>query len=273
VKLDATERLADISRLRRPALVWVFRHPRVLLLTVAHVVVDAILGASVVALFFVAPVLGFLAILPVGYALAFAAALTDAAMIVSVRDSATAGHVSLSNALSGAWDHRRPLAAWAFDLLFVGLAIRVGSALFGRFGRVVGWTAEIAWIVVALLVVPAIVIGDAGMPGGYDYSRQSLRQTFGSRVGGVVGLTLINIVLTIGFAGLLIVALVADSGLLFAIWLVCTVAALVGYAFVYDAAVAVLGYAIYAHTAGSPLPSGFRDSTIRGAFTGAREPD
>jgi hypothetical protein len=267
VNPDVSERLAEIGRLQWPALQWVLHHPRVLVLTLAHVVVECVLAGSVVALFLVAPVIGVLIILPAAYLVAFTAAITDAAMIVAVRDSATEEHVSLAHAWSVAWEHRRPLAAWAFDLLFVGLAIRVGSALFGRFGRIFGWAAEIAWVTVSLLVVPAIVIGDAGMPGAYDYSRQSLRRTFGDRVRGVAGLTVVTVLLSAAFVAFLIVALLVDSGVLIVLWGVCGIVALLAYAFVYDAAMAVLGYAIYAHTSNSPLPPGFTHSTVHDAFT------
>ncbi len=182
--------------------------------------------------------------------------------------TATEGTISLGRAWSVAWQHRKPLAVWAFDLLTVGLAIRLVAALFGRFGRVVGWGAEIAWAIVALLVVPAIVVGEVPMPAAFDVSRQSLRQTFGDRVRGVGGLNLIGVLAVAPLVAFVVVAALADVGALIAVSLGCLVVAGLIYAFVLDAATAVLGYSIYAHTAGAPLPPGFTGAEM---FTGVAE--
>jgi len=204
--------------------------------------------------------------LPFAYLGAFTAALTDATLIVAVRDSITEDSVSLSTAWAVAWKHRRPLAAWAFDLLTVGLAIRLVAALFGRLGQLFGWAAEIAWVVISLVVVPAIVIGEVPMPAAFDYSRGTLRETFGDRLRGVGGLSVVGLAITIPLVGLVIVALVADSGLLFVVSWTALIIAILAYAFVLDAAMAVLGYAIYAYATRGPLPPGFTDSTVQHAL-------
>ncbi len=255
--------MTELGGLRRPALMWVRRHPRVLLLTAVHVAVDCLLAGSVVILFFFAPIVAVLLVLPAAYLGAFTAALTDATMIIAVRDSLTEGSMSLSTAWAVAWKHRRPLAAWAFDLLTVGLAIRLVAALFGRLGRLFGWAAQIAWVVISLLVVPAIVIGEVPMPAAFDYSRETLRETSRDRLRGVGGLGVVGLVITIPLVGLVIAALVVDSSLLFVVSWTGLIVTILAYAFVLDAAMAVLGYAIYAHATRGPLPHGFTNSTVR----------
>lgn len=223
-------------------------------------------------MFFLAPIGAILLALPLAYLAAFAAALADATIIVAVRDSAAGRTVSLSDAWGVAWDHRRPLAAWAFDLLVVGLAIRIAAALFGRLGQILGWAAEIAWALVALLVVPAIVVGEVGMPDAFEVSRRALRQTFGDRIRGVANLGVLGgVIAVIGAASILLAALTDSGALIVASWVAICVLAL-AYAFVVDAAMAVLGYAIYAHATQHPLPPGFTAQVVQGAFVTVGDP-
>jgi hypothetical protein len=239
----------------------------VLLLTAGHVLVDALLAGVLITACFFAPVVSVLLVLPCAYLAAFAAALVDATIITAVRDSVAEGKISLANALAVAWSHRKPLAVWAFDLLVVGLAIRLGAALFGRVGQLLGWGAEIAWTIVALLVVPTIVVGDVPMPAAFDASRRSLRGTFGDRVRGVGGLNLIGLLVVAPVVGLVVLAALTDSGALIAISLIGLAFVGLAYAFVLDASTAVLGYAIYAHAEDRPLPPGFTQAALHTSVT------
>ncbi len=233
-----------------------------LLATLAHMAVGAVLLAAVVAVFFVAPIASVLLAVPCLYLAVFVAVLVDATIVVAVHDAALGEPISLHRSFVVAWSHRGALAAWAFDLLTVGLAIRIAAALLGRVGELLGLAAEMAWATVALLVVPAIVIGDVPMPAAFDTSRESLRSTLGQRVLGLIGISLVGFVLMVPFVALLLVAALIDSGPLIVAGLI---ASAVGWAiamFVVDAASAVLGYAIYAHLEHAPLPASFCDTAL-----------
>jgi hypothetical protein len=140
-------RVADDTQmrpLRRSALLWVWHNPRVLLATLAHAVLDALMIAAVVALAFIAPVGAVLLGAVCVYPAVFVAVLADATIVVAVRDASHGDPISLRRAWAVSWQHRGALAAWAFDLLTIGFAIRLAMGLLGRVGKIFGWAAEVA---------------------------------------------------------------------------------------------------------------------------------
>ena len=217
---------------------------------------------ALVALWYVAPEVTVLLALPCVYLAAFGAVLADATVVATVRDAAVGNPVSLRQGWAVAWAHRRTLAAWAFTLLTVGFAIRAASAALGRLGELFGFAAEVAWATIALVVVPAIVVGNSRTWEAIDNSRESLRSTLGQRVRGMLGISATGLLLVAPFAAFLLIAAVIDSGPLIVAGLVAWAAAWTVTMFLLDAASAVLGYAIYANLENTPLPASFGDTAF-----------
>lgn len=268
-RIDAT--VCDDQRVLRlggAATSWVFRHSRVLVVTLAHVVVDAVVVASVVGAFRGLPALGFISLLPALYVVSFAGVFADAVIVVAAHQSANGEAVSVGRATRTAWAHRQSLAVWTLHLIAVGLAIRLVTALLGRLGELLGLTAAIAWTIVTLIVVPEIVVGGQSSPAAFRRSRELVRTTLGGRVRAVVDVGVLWWLAFVPSVLLCIGGALADSGPLIVLGAFLFVLAIALQLFILDTALAVLSYALFATAGGTSLPSGFDREVIRRGLGG-----
>ena len=143
----------------------------------------------------------------------FNAALVSAAMV-----RLSGGDPTLADGLRGAWTHVGAVISWAALAATVGLLLRLLRREAGPAGVVIAALGGLAWNVTTFLVIPILVVEDAGPIAAVKRSASLLRTTWGEQVIGNAGIGLIfglgAVVVTL--AGIAIGAVVAAAG---AVWL------------------------------------------------------
>ncbi len=128
----------------------------------------------------------------------------------------------LRDGLSKAWSKKGKLLAWAVVAATVGILLRVLRRRTRGLGSILGAFLEVGWAVATFLAVPVLVYRDVGPLGAIKESGGLVRQAWGEAATGVVGSSVIFLLLgllgvaplflgivsgsTVGFVGALVVA-------------------------------------------------------------------
>jgi hypothetical protein len=186
----------------------------------------------------------------------------SAAIVAGANDVAEGRHATVAASLERAAAHLPAVCAWAFYSLTVGVAIRLVSSVFGRFGAFVAYAGETAWSVATMLVLPAIVIDGASSRDARRLSCDVLHTTWGERLTGQLGFDLVAAVLCVPVVGFVVLAALLDNSALMSVALLTCVAVFIGVALMTSACVSVYRTMLYREVHGRPVPEPY-DASIR----------
>jgi hypothetical protein len=232
------------------------------LLSFAAVIVFEAFVASV------APLAAVALLVPAALAVVVLSMFWSAAIVAATDDVAEGRTATVAGAVCRAAAHLPAIAAWAFFSLTVGVAIRLVSSLFGRFGVLVAYAGGTAWSVATMLVLPAIVVDGLPAPAARARSTALARSSLDLRLTGQLGFDLVAAVLLLPAVALLVVAALIDNSALTSLALLGCFGAFIAAALVTSACLSVYRTMLYRQVHGRPLPELYGDATLRTTLVG-----
>lgn len=210
------------------------------------------------------------------FGLAFIATFFNVCVVHSTKTRFDGGEARFTDSLRFAASKLPLIAGWSAVAATVGLVLRIleqaadrgggaGQVVLGVVTSLVG----MAWSVVTLFVVPGMVYRGLGPIEALKSAVGTLRQTWGESLVRHFGLGAVQFVLLALGAGVAygLFSLLGGLGtpVVLAIGGLVAVYAL-AVILVFNVAHSVFGTALYAYANGWPLPAGFDEATLRGAF-------
>ncbi|OXM48173.1 hypothetical protein CFP75_22295 [Amycolatopsis alba DSM 44262] len=162
-----------------------------------------------------------------------------------------------------------PLLGWSVVTATVTLILREIEQRFGFIGLLVGRLAGAAWNLITYLVLPVMMIEDAGVRHGAKRSAELLKRTWGEQAAGRLGIGLVGVLLSLaGFAVFL--------GAGFLLGGTITIFVALGISLVWAFLVSILcttlsgiyQTALYRYAADGVVPDEFGKVDFEGAFAG-----
>lgn len=210
------------------------------------------------------------------FGLAFIATFFNVCVVHSTKTRFDGGEARFTDSLRFAAAKVPLIAGWSAVAATVGLVLRALEQAADRSGgagqMVVGVVTSLvgmAWSVVTLFVVPGMVYRGLGPIEALKSSVATLRRTWGESLVRHFGLGAVQFVLLALGAGVAYGLFTLLGGLgtpvLLAIGGLVAVYAL-AVILVFNVAHSVFGTALYAYANQRPLPAGFDEATLRGAF-------
>lgn len=209
------------------------------------------------------------------FGLAFIATFFNVCVVHSTKTRFDGGEPRFTDSLRFAVSKLPLIAGWSAVAATVGLVLRALEQAADRGGAgqvvlgVVTSLVGMAWSVLTLFVVPGMVYRGLGPIEALKSSVATLRQTWGESLVRHFGLGAVQFVLLALGAGVAYGLFTLLGGLgtpvLLAIGGLVAVYAL-AVILVFNVAHSVFGTALYAYANGRPLPAGFDETTLRGAF-------
>jgi hypothetical protein len=245
----AARETARVGHLVRAARRCLWRHPRLLVPALLRFLIDVLLVVGVVAAFQIGVVAGILALVCAVCLMALTSVFADAIVVATVSDLASGEPPSLQRAWRSAWRRRAPLAGWAPKAIGIALATRFSGH---------GWF-------IALRAVPAVMVTAETPDGDWKQSSQWLGKTLRGRVSWFVGASAGDVVVLLGSAAVIVFGALSDSSSLVVAGVAVVAALFCLSAFVYDSALAVVGYSLLAEHGRLPLPPGITSDDISAA--------
>lgn len=241
-------------------------------------VIATVAGLVVGALFF-GPVLAMLggggednAIPATGYVLAFLGYVAVASIFYLGRAAVVhganlrmeGGDPTVSTALRGASAHWPAVVGFAAIAVTVGLVLDALEEQGGIAGAIASFIGGAAWRIVTYLVLPVVVLEDAGAIQGIKGSTRLVKQTWGEQVTGNVGFGLLSMALVL--PAVLLAGVVAGLGTAAAIaaFVVAGVWAVTVFATV-STLEGVFQTALYRQATGRSIPAEFSAADLAGA--------
>ena len=193
------------------------------------------------------------------------------ALVHGARERLTGGDPTVASAIGGAWRRIGAIAPWAIVALVVGFIINTIQAAAreraGFVGAIMGSLLDLAWRVMAFLVMPIIIAEGAGPFRALGRSKNLLRRTWGENLIAQAGLSIVGFVLML--PGLLI-AIFLGSGALGVFGVIVGGLLMILGAVVASALSAVYQAALYEYATTGESPAEFAEVDLGRSF-GHRE--
>jgi hypothetical protein len=229
------------------------------LLAVAPICTFAAIVVVEAAVASLAPTAALALLVPAALTVVFASMFWSAAIVAAANEVAEGRSPTVLTSVQVAAAYLPEICAWALYSLTVGVAIRVVSGVFGRFGAFFTWAGETAWSIATMLVLPAIVLDGASPPDARRRSRERFRDTWAERVTGQLGFDLVGAALALPGFVLVVAAALVDNGPLLSVSLLLCVGGFIGAALVTSACLSVYRTMLYRSVMGRPLPPAFAE--------------
>ena len=227
------------------------------LIAVAPVCTFVVLIIAMAAIASVAPIAAVVLLLPAAVAVVVASMFWSGAIVAAANEVADGRSPTVAGSMRITAQHLPAIGAWAFFSLTVGVLIRLFGAVLGRFGALVSYSAETAWSVATMLVLPAIVIDGASAAEARRMSRGQLGSSWTTRLVGQLGFDVVAAVLVLPALVFVFVAAVLDNGPLMGIALLTCVAMFIAAALAASACLSVYRTMLYRYVNGRSLPAAF----------------
>ncbi len=206
-------------------------------------------------------VIGLLAVA----ALSIVSVFFNGALVAGAHTRLSGGDPTVRSSLGRAASRLSGLVPWALLAATVGLILQALRERAGMIGRFVVDLIGAAWEIATFLVIPAIIIDEAGAVDALKESAELLKRTWGENIAARVGFGLL------GFLAMIpaIVILLIAGALGDVVLVVGDIAAVVWVAtviVVLTALNAIFQTALYLYATTGSLPTGFEDSNLRNSF-------
>ena len=199
----------------------------------------------------------------------FNAALVGAAML-----RFDGGEPSLRDGLRVANSRVGSILGYAIIAATVGVVLRFIQDRVGVLGKIVVGLLGVGWTAATYLVVPVLIVRDAGPVQAVKESATLLKETWGENVVGQAGMGaafgLIHLGIVLLGVALVVAAAATGSGALILLALLLAVAALVIASLVQAALGGIYAAALYRYATNMPMPAGFDAGAMRLAFAPKR---
>jgi hypothetical protein len=203
----------------------------------------------------------------------FNAALVSAALI-----RLKGGDPTLGDGLRGAWSHIGAILGYAAIAATVGLLLQLLRERAGFAGAIVAALGGMAWNIITFLVIPVLVVEEAGPVQAIKRSAGLLKKTWGEQIIGTAGIGLIFglVGLAIAVVGIALGALIISAGVTAAgvAVIALTILAVVVVAMLSATLRGIYSAALYQYAVGGDtgefsgevLAGAFRPKSMRGPF-------
>jgi hypothetical protein len=207
-------------------------------------------------------VLGF-----AGYvALAYVTVYFRAAILAGADERLGGGDPTLRSALRGASARAGRLLPWAVVTVTVSLVLRAIEERAGILGRLVAGIAGLAWALVTFLVLPVIVVEDAGPVDAVKRSAELFRRTWGENVTAQVGFGVLGFVAVLPAVAVLGLGAATGSVALTVLAVAASVVWIAVVSVVLSALGAVFQMALYRFAVDGRAPAEFAGGDLERAF-------
>lgn len=189
----------------------------------------------------------------------------NGALVAGAFQRFSGGDPTIGSAIGKAARHLPALVGWALLTATVGLILQALRERAGFLARFVVDLIGAAWDIATFLVVPAVIVDDAGPIDGLKRSASLLKRTWGENIAARIGFGILGFVLVIPgviVGGLAIAAggPVLIAGVLVAVvWVALVVA-------VMTALNAIFQTALYIYATTDTVPAGFQASDMTDTF-------
>lgn len=136
--------------------------------------------------------------------------LARAAVVHGANTRMEGGDPAVGSSLRGALAHWPAVAGFAAISVTVGLILEAIEDQGGIVGQIASFIGGAAWRLLTYLVLPVVIIGDAGAVAGIKESSSLVKRTWGEQVTGNVGFGLLSLALML--PAFLLAAAVASIG-------------------------------------------------------------
>ncbi len=201
-----------------------------------------------------------------GYvAAAFVTTYFMSALVAGADTRLQGNEATVSGAIQVANSRLHRILPWALVTATVSMLLRVVAST-GRLGEIVASLLGSGWSVFTFLVVPIIVVEDAGPGNALKRSKQLFGSTWGENVVGQFGLSVV------GFLAFLPALIVIGLGVASGILLVAVIAVALGVAWLLVVAAVVSALsgiyrtALYRYATTGAVPPAFAGADFQGAF-------
>lgn len=211
------------------------------------------------------------------FGLAFITTFFNTCVVYTTRVRLSGGDATFSQSLGFAFSRLGRIASWSLVSASVGLllsmlenAARNAKGVGAILLQILRAILSLAWNVVTLFVVPAMVYQDLGPIDAIKSSIETLRSTWGESLARHYGMGLANFVCAIpGVAGLFLAFFVLARGMSPALGVAALALSglyLLSVALVFNVANAVFNTALYHYATTRQAPAGFAPEVLQGAF-------
>ena len=189
----------------------------------------------------------------------------NAAVVSGARERFSGGDPTISSAIKGAFSRLHVIVPWAILALTVGMILRAIQSSDNIVARIIGSLLNMAWGVLTFLVVPILVVEQAGPFQSLSRSGELLRHTWGENLIAQVGFGIIGFVAAI--PGIIIIAIGASAGSVGAV-----IGVTIGFAWIALVSVvistltAIFQMALYLYATTGQVPMGFEQSGLSDTF-------
>ncbi len=168
---------------------------------------------------------------------------------------------TLSDGLRRAWSRVQVIFLWSLVSATVGQALQWLDSRAGWIGKVMIWLVGLSWGMATYLVVPVLVMEDAGMMDSVRRSSSLLRQTWGEQL--ISGIAFGWMGLLFAIPGIVIGVLGANG---YPIFIVPAVLWFATMAAAFSAAREIFTVALYRYATTGEAPSGYDSATLGNAL-------
>jgi hypothetical protein len=233
-----------------------------ILLAVGPIVTFAAIVVGEAAVAAVAPTAAVALLVPAIVLVVCASMFWSAAIVAGANEVGEGRSPTVAASVATAARHLPAICAWAFFSLTIGVAIRLAGGLLRKVGVLPTYTAETAWSVATMLVLPAIVVDGATSPAARQRSRALLGPTWKARVAGQLGFDLVALVAVAPTLLLFVVAALLDVDALMSAALLVCFGSFIAAALATSACLSVYRAMLYRHVTGRAVPVLYDDGSI-----------
>jgi hypothetical protein len=235
------------------------------LLAVAPLLTFAALIVAMAAVASIAPIAAVALLAPAAVTVVVASMFWSATIVAAANEVAEQRSPTVAGSVRAAAHHLPAICGWAFVSLSVGVLLRVFGAALGRLGMFVTYSAETAWSVATMVVLPAIVVDGATAAEAQRRSRERLGSSWATRLTGQLGFDLVAAAAVVPALAFVVVAALLDNGPLMGFALLLCVAVFIAAALAASACLSVYRTMLYRSVTGRSLPEAFDFGDISSA--------
>jgi len=194
------------------------------------------------------------------YANTFVVVFFNSALVGCANIRLSGGNPTIGDGLRVACARIHRIAAWTLLAATVGLLLRAIEERSERMGKIVSAILGAGWTMITYLIVPIIILEDRSIRDSLSRSTDLLRRTWGERLAGNFGFSLLNIVLAVPGVGLamLVFSVSPPAGVIIGVVYLLMLAAIT------TAVRGIFTVALYRFATTGEAPFGFSADVLRG---------